>query len=142
MFKTTTNDAAYDRMRDLPRMLRLWPQEIGRLSESDQAWLVERLAQVLRAERQRGLTRHWSYDLSRHAGLLRAYRAEKQLLDLQTKAATRLQALNRMTDHVQRSGKRLSLQPGQGCAATDTRTADKCNKLHAAQVRSQAVAPD
>ena len=35
---------------------------------------------MLRAERQRGLNRHWSYDLGRHAALLRAYRAEAAAL--------------------------------------------------------------
>ena len=75
----------YHRGRDLPRLLKLWPEEVRRLAEADQPWLVERLGQVLRAERQRGLTRHWSYDLSSHAALLRAYRAENEALDLQMK---------------------------------------------------------
>jgi hypothetical protein len=30
----------------------------------------------LRVERQRGIAGHWTYDLARHARLLRAYRAE------------------------------------------------------------------
>lgn len=68
--------AGYDRTRDLPRLLRLWPEEVARLGANDQAWLVAKLRDMLRAERQRGLTRHWSYDVSRHASLLRAYRAE------------------------------------------------------------------
>jgi hypothetical protein len=34
------------------------------------------LRRALRAERQRGIGGHWSYDLARHAQLLHAYRAE------------------------------------------------------------------
>ena len=71
----------YDRQRDLPRLLRLWPQQVSNLTEVDQRWLVEQLGQMLRAERQMGIGRHWSYDLTRHACLLRAWRAEKSVLD-------------------------------------------------------------
>jgi len=41
---------------------------------------VTRLAEGLRAERQMGLARHWSYDLTRHAALLRAWRTEQAAL--------------------------------------------------------------
>ena len=75
---------AYDRLRDLPRLLRLWPEEVLRLGSGEQTWLVAKLRDVLRAERQRGLARHWSYDISRHAALLRAYRAEDTVLRTQT----------------------------------------------------------
>ena len=71
---------AYDRLRDLPRLLRMWPNEVVALGEGDRAGLVERLRQMLRAERRSGLARHWSYDLSRHAALLRAYRSEAAAL--------------------------------------------------------------
>jgi hypothetical protein len=71
---------AYDRQRDLPRLLRMWPGEVSVLGEADRPGLVERLRQMLRNERRRGLTRHWSYDLGRHASLLRAYRAEAGML--------------------------------------------------------------
>lgn len=75
----------YDRVRDLPRLLRMWPHEVLALGEGDRAGLVERLRQMLRAERRRGLTRHWSYDLSRHAALLRAFRAEAAALTVAQK---------------------------------------------------------
>jgi len=78
MLKTAREDASYDRNRDLPRLLMLWPDEVRTLTMRDQPRLIDRLARALRAERQRGHARHWSYDLSRHAALLRAYRAEKQ----------------------------------------------------------------
>ena len=69
----------YDRMRDLPRLLRMWPHEVAALGEADRGALIERLRQMLRNERKRGLSRHWSYDLARHAALLRAYRAESAM---------------------------------------------------------------
>jgi len=68
--------AGYDRVRDLPRLLPLWDWEIETLNEADHARLLARLRRALRAERQRGLGGHWTYDLARHAQLLRAYRAE------------------------------------------------------------------
>jgi hypothetical protein len=40
------------------------------------ARLLARLRCALRRERQRGLSGHWTYDLARHAQLLRAYRAD------------------------------------------------------------------
>jgi hypothetical protein len=70
-------DAAYVRKRDLPRLLPLWPHELAATTDADRAVLLARLRRALRAERQRGLAGHWTYDLARHAQLLRAYRAEE-----------------------------------------------------------------
>lgn len=67
---------AYDRARDLPKLLPLWPLEIVTSKTADHAGLLARLRKALRAERQRGVNGHWTYDLARHAQLLRAYRAE------------------------------------------------------------------
>jgi hypothetical protein len=67
---------AYDRARDLPKLLPLWPLEIVTSKIADHAGLLARLRKALRAERQRGVNGHWTYDLARHAQLLRAYRAE------------------------------------------------------------------
>jgi hypothetical protein len=69
-------DAGYVRARDLPKLVPLWPNEIETLNRTDHARLLARLRRALRAERQRGLSGHWTYDLARHAQLLRAYRAE------------------------------------------------------------------
>jgi hypothetical protein len=38
--------------------------------------MLARLRQALRAERRRGLSGHWTYDLARHVELLRVYREE------------------------------------------------------------------
>ena len=74
------HSSGYDRLRDLPRLLRLWPDEVLKLRPEDQTRLIHRLSNMLRAERQRGIMRHWSYDLTRHAALLRALRAETHVL--------------------------------------------------------------
>ena len=83
------SQTAYDRLRDLPRLLRIWPGEVVKLGEEDRPALIERLRQMLRNERKRGLARHWSYDLSRHAALLRAYRAETAALEPSSKGKWR-----------------------------------------------------
>ncbi len=66
----------YERARDLPKLLPLWEWELATPSEAEHARLLARLRRALRAERLRGLSGHWTYDLARHAQLLRAYRAE------------------------------------------------------------------
>jgi hypothetical protein len=66
----------YERARNLPKLLPLWEWELATPSEAEHARLLARLRRALRAERLRGLSGHWTYDLARHAQLLRAYRAE------------------------------------------------------------------
>jgi endonuclease/exonuclease/phosphatase family metal-dependent hydrolase len=85
----TPYETSYDRLRDLPRLLRIWPGDVVKLGEADRSVLVERLRQMLRDERRRGLARHWSYDLSRHAALLRAHRAEAAALARATLSVAR-----------------------------------------------------
>jgi len=72
----TAGGAGYERTRDLPRLLPLWPHEVETPSASDHARLLAMMRRALRRERQRGLAGHWTYDLARHAQLLRAYRVE------------------------------------------------------------------
>jgi hypothetical protein len=71
----------YDRERDLPRLLALWPSELNDQSLEGQGRLMALLRSALRKERQRGLKGHWTYDLARHARLLRAYECELQRLE-------------------------------------------------------------
>jgi hypothetical protein len=66
----------YVRARDLPKLIGLWPWEIEDQTLAGHERLLELLRRALRAERQRGLAGHWTYDLARHAGLLKAYRCE------------------------------------------------------------------
>jgi hypothetical protein len=81
--------AAYCRVRDLPRLLALWPHEIEDPSPAAHVRLVAKLRAALRAERQRGLSGHWTYDLARHRHLLAAYRAEHALLTAERVAVRR-----------------------------------------------------
>ena len=67
---------SYDRTRDLPGLLTLWPWEIAS-DLASRMRLVGLLRKALRVERQRGIAGHWTYDVGRHARLLQAYRAEQ-----------------------------------------------------------------
>ena len=79
--------ANYQRARDLPRLLPLWPHEIETASIGEHARLLARMRRALRLERQRGIAGHWAYDLARHARLLCAYRAETDAYRRRLKAA-------------------------------------------------------
>jgi hypothetical protein len=71
--------AAYDRLRDLPRLARIDPGEaIDSLDVAER--IVARLAAALRAERNRARSGHWTYDLNRHIALRQAYLAETERL--------------------------------------------------------------
>lgn len=54
--------------------------ELGTVTTLGHARLVELLRRALRKERTLGRQGHWSYDVGRHAALLRAYREEELLL--------------------------------------------------------------
>ncbi len=68
------------RDRELARLIPVWPAQIADRSASGRRALVALLQRALRAERQRGLSGHWSYDLARHAQLLASLRAEEEAL--------------------------------------------------------------
>jgi hypothetical protein len=67
---------AYNRAQDLPRLLPMWPKEVQDSSLDGRERVIATLKRALKAERQRGLAGHWTYDLARHAQLLSAYRTE------------------------------------------------------------------
>ena len=71
----------YDRVRDLARLLPLWPAEIADDTPEGRQRIVQRLRRALREERRRGLAGHWTYDLARHAALLQAYKHEVARLE-------------------------------------------------------------
>ena len=75
----------YDRARDLPRLIPVWAAALPVGSTVGHAQILEQLRRALRAERNRGKCGHWTYDLARHAALLRAYRAEVQDLHERTR---------------------------------------------------------
>ena len=68
----------YDRRRELPRVLPLWPHELEDDSPDNRRRILAKLRRALRAERSRGIAGHWTYDLCRHVELLRVYRLEKE----------------------------------------------------------------
>lgn len=71
----------YKRTRDLPRLLGVWPREIHNMSEAAVFRIIVKLRRALRAERHRGLTGRWSYDLARHLALAKALKAELEARD-------------------------------------------------------------
>jgi hypothetical protein len=57
-------------------VLPLWTHEVDDLSPAGRRTIIGKLRQALRAERRRGIAGHWTYDLARHAELVRLYRLE------------------------------------------------------------------
>lgn len=66
----------YDRRTELPRLLPLDPLDLDDENPQGRRRLLAKLWRALRAERRRGIAGHWTYDLARHAELLRVYRLE------------------------------------------------------------------
>ena len=108
----------YDRIRDLPRLVPLWPSEIADGSAAGLARLVQRLRKALREERRRGLAGHWAYDLGRHAALYRAYGRELEAL----RAASRATAEAGL---YQECGSAASSAGHADGSSTDRRSADR-----------------
>ncbi|MGD9866863.1 MAG: hypothetical protein AB7U38_02570 [Hyphomicrobiales bacterium] len=71
---------SYRRETHLPGLVRLMPREIEDPSEEASLRILQLLKRALRMERQRGRAGHWTYDVNRHLGLVRAYKAEQRLL--------------------------------------------------------------
>ena len=65
-----------ERRAVITRLIPLWPSEVEDATVAGRLQLLAKLRRALRAERRRGLAGHWTYDLARHAELLRAYRKE------------------------------------------------------------------
>lgn len=64
------------RRGEFAALLALWPEELADSSRRGAERVLALLRRALRAERQRGLAGHWTYDLNRHERLRRAYRDE------------------------------------------------------------------
>ena len=73
---------SYERTRDLPGLLGLWPHEIADMSVESTRRIITRLEKALRQERRRGVAAHWSYDLNRHMRLTSALKGEKARLKI------------------------------------------------------------
>lgn len=70
----------YDRLKDLPPLIPLWPAELTDFSQGGTAFVLAKINQYLRAERRRSIKSHWSYNLNKHAALLVAYHHELRCL--------------------------------------------------------------
>lgn len=64
------------------------PWEIADQSEATSLRILQILKRALRMERQRGRAGHWTYDVNRHLGLVRAYKAEQHWLQERQRAAS------------------------------------------------------
>lgn len=71
---------AYCRATQLPKLLPLWPAEIADHTLAGTARIAALLRRALRAERRRGRSGHWTYDLNRHIALSDALKAERAAL--------------------------------------------------------------
>lgn len=81
-YRTASEEPRADgeRARELARLVPLWPSEIADTSREGRARLIAKLEQALKAERRRGRSGHWTYDLARHAALVRIWRRERAAL--------------------------------------------------------------
>lgn len=70
----------YCRFEQLPRLLKLWPNDVEDYSYPGTLKIAAMLRKALRAERNRARLHHWAYDLSRHLGLIDALKAERARL--------------------------------------------------------------
>ena len=61
----TGNPRPLDRAA-LARYLQLWQCEVDALVDRDRQRLIACLQSLLRIERQRGISGHWTYDIARH----------------------------------------------------------------------------
>ncbi len=80
----------YDRIKDLPLLIPIETSALCVVDRCQHAALLALLRRALRAERSRGIAGHWTYDLSRHEGLLRAYREECAAFEVRRDEATAL----------------------------------------------------
>lgn len=74
------HNKTYDRVRDLPRLLALWPKDLNDFSAQGYEDIINKIARALCAERRKAKSNQWSYDLNRHIGLKQAYISENALL--------------------------------------------------------------
>lgn len=68
----------YERARDLPLLLPLWPDELADETQEGRARIIAKLQHALRRERRNGINGHWTYNLARHEALLTALRHERR----------------------------------------------------------------
>lgn len=72
------NVPAYERQRDLPRLVPLWPHEIRDGSRAGRLRVLSHLSRAMQAERRRAMAGKTDYDLNRHLALFRALKRERE----------------------------------------------------------------
>jgi hypothetical protein len=75
------NRPAFNREAELPKLVGLWPAELRDMSAEATAKIIALLRKAIRAERRRGQSGHWTYDLTRHLALSEALKAEEYRFD-------------------------------------------------------------
>ncbi len=73
-------DALPRYLKPLPWLMGAAPPELVDRSYYGRAALIAKLMHFLAAERRRGLTGHWTYEVARHRTLLAIYKREKEAL--------------------------------------------------------------
>lgn len=68
---------AYERYRDLPSLIRLWPHEIRNGLHAGRLRVLSHVTRAMRVERRRALVGRRDYDLKRHLALLCALKTEQ-----------------------------------------------------------------
>ncbi len=79
-FHSIPTHKPFQRESELPKLIGIWPSDLEDTSLENAAKIVALLRKMLRAERQRGRTGHWAYDLNRHLTLAEALKAERERL--------------------------------------------------------------
>lgn len=89
--KATLKKPAYNRNIQLPKLIGLWPKEIADETYEVTARIVALLQKALRAERRRGQSGHWTYDLNRHVALTESLKEEENRLRTLARAEEKAQ---------------------------------------------------
>lgn len=103
---------AYDRARHLPGLLRLDPACLTE-TEENLKMIMSRLERALRAERNRGRSGHWTYDLNRHIALRQAHAAEGETFKALASAHRRCRVARLGTANVGRAHQPDSAEGGE-----------------------------
>ena len=74
------NVLSYDRQKDLPRLIAIWPSLLEDDTQEASRKIIEKIQKALQTERRKSKTGHWSYNLTKHIGLLTALKAEQTSL--------------------------------------------------------------
>jgi hypothetical protein len=77
-----SGNPTYSRSERLAGLIGLWPHELEDYSHPGTSRIVALLRKALRAERNRGKSGHWAYDLNRHQALSTALKAERTRLTI------------------------------------------------------------